>query len=851
MALPDSWNYWIEITAGDRSWIDLDGNPMNSIVFSVLQPDPSVNIFDGVAIFPLDLNPAPIVSEIESFPLNLLQRIPDFQFSTSCGYTKPDGSFTTQDLLESLAEINRATGRSFDLLGCRYAVVVGECSRVGYWCKDGLWRGAFDTYPLETPIADESMRVEHGGIISKIEYDNVDTITFQTTWPDEFAKVGRIVDGSDTSGAIYPLVFAQSESNQAEVILRDGLLEFDSTLVDPILYYKPSENGNLFVVDPSSYTISGSPTLMNLRKGVTGYAVTVAGELGSYDSVLTNYINNSDGGKLERLNLVFDATPDQSEIAFCSPSTVLNIGPFDSEDVEGEEQFTNRISGRALDGTTRSTTMLSSAQLFTSSLMPDGKYKVRIKTTSKPYRVYDGQNTIALQNGAFLAKRSAGDLAKFLANCETGVNYGFGAFNDRGNEQVVIQRGMAYNPQTNTYPDYQSARINLSFSDIVGLSGEVDKARIYLTCKYLAWGSTGFKTVTINSKNEVLLKLLFATQSGGAFTFESDYSAPIELEVAGKGITAQDLAELTIDVYYTEVNETATSHNCGYFAIWGAKIEVESVEDVKDGSKFILESKSSVGGGIQGSASFLYSAFCPQQFFTSVSGSFYEANACITSQESLRDVMRDLLFATSMILERDILSDTKELVIFKATNETILDSYETVIDQASVIATDLPEINVFNASLNDIYSAIQLDFGFNLGTGKYTKMLYIDKNGVKTVGYNAGDLSDVVSRCAFADNYLRGTNRVFRFTSRFSSEFQTEAIVRLVSRYLCYPCKTATADVVYLDALTCDLGTTVQFTGDLLQAVVKSRKWLVVGKAVNIPECETQLKFLEVPEWPS
>ena len=118
-----NWNFWVEVISGDMDWVDFDNNPITKIVFSKLIPEYGL---PNTLILPIDLSLSTAVHTLQDFPANGMPDIPDFSMTVNCGYTSPDGSFTTLDVIQALEQHNATQGKLFSLSGRIFRAVCGN-----------------------------------------------------------------------------------------------------------------------------------------------------------------------------------------------------------------------------------------------------------------------------------------------------------------------------------------------------------------------------------------------------------------------------------------------------------------------------------------------------------------------------------------------------------------------------------------------------------------------------------------------------------------------------------------------------------------------------------------------------
>lgn len=882
MASPERWNYWIEIHAGSRDWVDFDGNSIDRIVVSVGVP---LQTIANTLILPLGVEPSSVESLVENFPSNLMQRIPDFSFTFNIGYTSPDGLFSTVDVFSALEQYNSSAGKVFNLIGCKCALVAGDASQIGMWHDSSAWRCAFSTIAssVPAPSVSENMRFYYDGIISGMNINGTDTATINTTWPDETANVGH-VSKSDDEDSIDPLFFSYG-INKSKVAINAGRVIIGHGASIHVYYLDPGTD-RLWLVDPTSYTVeylSGSISIYLQLSGEAYQSVYLGPITDQNLQALPNMSRISGSSLLPSatgVNRFFLSNNglnigDGNEIAAVSsgpvehylvdylghPRTCLRV-PFLSS-AYSRYLWQHHASGRAYDGSTMQywsyetrgypKTKVDNAGytvVFNVNALPDGAYGASSELeSSNPYIGYEVGNGIA------------GDLTAFNANSVYGPsvrtwdeNTGLGA------PIILAAQHIA------EFGDYQEdykknvSRMKVVFPDFKNMTGTVRSLTVYADFMYsgIFIGAKSAKVVFTTKEDSLgVMKKEFTIDNGSGVqiiaNLQNTYAQPFQ--IYGR-CNASSLYEFCIDAQFEDftIDDGELSH--GVFMLYGMRIEAVIESTIKEGSSVVVDSAEMLSYGAGSVVNYVMSEFSGQIETDTKTLDNLEFEAIVNKLTPMRDVVRNVLNASGTFIKdsfSDSFSGTAIKHVSMGSITAALSATTKEIDDQYLFTDGMPVAEVQNGSLKDVYNAVKISFHYDPVLARYSKQIYVDRNGFILTGFSESTTNLSPSRCAYASTIIGNNAKVLSVELPYGTETGALALADFYTQFVCWPCKTASADIAISNPVHVEIFDKLRFTGSTYPYYMRVNTWLALGvsNSASVDDATTTLSLIEIPDWPT
>lgn len=885
MVSPDRWNYWVEVQAGGRAWVDLSGRTITRIIFSVLPSNLTWAEFPGALVLPLGLEPGETDSGFDSFPASNLARVPEFSFAINSGYSSPDGLFSTSDILAALEEYNRASGNLFSLIGCHFVFACGDAREVGLWWDGVNWRDlsgpAASSRPV--PATAETMRAVFDGNIAAIERSGSDVVNITATRPDEYATTGELVsvDDSDSIAVLSygtGSILSVSKANNGIIPLGNAVNSVELSLVD-------SSTGRVWPLDPDSYKVEADQITL-LESATQSAAVTLYTGADANGSLLYNtsvigsnpVIVGFTPAKFQKYTLKLnDASLLEQSAVGAGEIDDYYTGALSTFKASGKNVHTTHVCGRGLDYTPSYNVNGAAHSAFPSSLASDRKYKARISQTLIPGGAYgDSANiddlsgyeykTILGNIGGLIPVTngggSTGDFTYFLANCGHGTPWS--DWNETSGRKTPLILTSKYRDPFSYAFAPNTGRLCLSFPELANVDGDIESCTLEISYRLATWTRyNAFPKLKITTVRDDYGQLQYTQQIAGRWTTDSDkflnpanavldivtrdYSQPITF--FGKCL-AKSLAELRIDVDFDAYDMAETSSDpFGNLIVYGARISFSMTKSVNDGDKFLIAGEPTNTGGAVYAVDDLLSKFCPDVVRTGGTPVPCGFSACVTRSEPLRDTLRDILAASGSVLYPSFTMGGGSLVSMALTpSGSLSPSPVSVTDDNLLIDGNMPSADSQTANASEIYNAYLIRFDYDHALGRYGKTLYYDRYGAKTSGFNSA-IPDYRFRMEYACQIVGDAKKLRTIDLRFGNEESALRALELYSRFLSWPCRSANVELSTVGLPAISLMSEIELSGDLFPYHMTRIRWIVTGMAEDAAEGIVKLTLLELPDW--
>jgi len=120
--------------AGD-AWVDMQGNAITQL--GIGQREKGLN--NPLCVYDWDLAVGELERSFDNFPVNLVQKVSDFQFSICGIWSDPLGNTTTTNVLWMLQDINAEYGKSLNIIGRKVQLWVSNSEHAGLVFNSGVW----------------------------------------------------------------------------------------------------------------------------------------------------------------------------------------------------------------------------------------------------------------------------------------------------------------------------------------------------------------------------------------------------------------------------------------------------------------------------------------------------------------------------------------------------------------------------------------------------------------------------------------------------------------------------------------------------------------------------------------